>query len=83
MLDQSKHLIAQARKLVGLTPPLRKKGSVDRLAREELDALLETAYSTSGVRGLMIRTLLETGSRVGAFSQLRVEDRLMSTSAWS
>lgn len=72
--DQSKHLIAEARKSVGLTPPPRKKGSVDRLTREELDALLEAAYAASGVRGLMIRTLLETGSRVGAFCRLRVED---------
>jgi len=72
--DQSKHLIGEARRLVGLTPPRRKKGSVDRLTREELDALLAAAYAASGVRGLMLRTLLETGSRVGAFSQLQVED---------
>lgn len=72
--DQSKYLIAEARRVVGLTPPVRKKGSVDRLTMEEVNALLDSAYATSGVRGLMVRTLLETGSRVGAFSQLRVED---------
>ena len=31
-------------------------------------------YATSGIRGLLIRSLLETGSRVGAFCQLDVED---------
>ncbi len=72
--DQSKHLIAEARKAVGLAPPRRKRGSVERLTREELEALLAAAYGASGVRGLMIRTLLETGSRVGAFSRMRVED---------
>ena len=72
--DQSKHLIAEARRLVGLTPPQPKKGSVDRLTREELEALLCAAYATSGIRGLLIRSLLETGSRVGAFCQLCVED---------
>lgn len=72
--DQSKHLIGEASRLVGLTPPRRRKGSVDRLTREELDSLLAAAYAASGVRGLMLRTLLETGSRVGAFTQLRVED---------
>jgi len=72
--DQSKHLIAEARRVVGLTPPQRSKGSVERLTREEVGRLLDTAYATSGARGLMVRTLLETGSRVGAFSQLRVED---------
>ena len=72
--DQSKHLIAEARRRVGLTPPQRTKGSVDRLTREELDALLGAAYATSGIRGLLIRSLLETGSRVGAFCRLCVED---------
>ncbi len=72
--DQSKHLIAEARKAVGLAPPRRKRGSVERLTRDELEALLAAAYGASGVRGLMIRTLLETGSRVGAFSRMRVED---------
>ena len=41
--DQSKHLIAEARRRVGLTPPQRKKGSVDRLTREELEALRRAA----------------------------------------
>jgi len=72
--DQSKHLIAEARKAVGLAPPRRKRGSVERLTRDELEALLAEAYGASGVRGLLIRTLLETGSRVGAFSRMRVED---------
>ena len=72
--DQSKHLIAEARKAVGLAPPRRKRGSVERLTRDELEALLAEAYGASGVRGLLLRTLLETGSRVGAFSRMRVED---------
>ena len=41
--DQSKHLIAEARRRVGLTPPQRKKGSVDRLTSEELKALRRAA----------------------------------------
>ncbi len=62
--DQSKHLIEGARKAVGLTPPKRKRGSVARLTQDEFEAFLNTAYSKSGVHGLLIRTLLETGSRV-------------------
>ncbi len=38
--DQSKHLIAEARRRVGLTSSQPKKGSVERLTREELEALL-------------------------------------------
>ena len=41
--DQSKHLIAEARRRVRLTPPQRKKGSVERLTREELKALRRAA----------------------------------------
>ena len=72
--DQSKHLIAEARRRVGLTPPRRKKGAVDRLTSDELEALLDAAYEESGTRGLMVRTLVETGSRVGAFCRMRAED---------
>ncbi len=72
--DASKHLIREARKQVGLTPPKRKHGSVDRLTRDELERLLNVAYRESGVRGLMIRSLLETGSRVSAFCALEVQD---------
>lgn len=72
--DGSKHLIAEARKRVGLTPPKRKRGSVDRLTRTELERFLDVAYKESGVKGVMLRTLLETGSRVSAFCTLRAED---------
>lgn len=71
--EQSRYLISEARKETGLRPPKRRKGSVDRLNREELEALLEAAYRKSGKTGLMIRTLLETGSRVGAFCTLQAE----------
>ena len=35
----SKHLIVEARRRAGLTSPQRKKGSVDRLTREDLEAI--------------------------------------------
>ncbi len=72
--QQSKHLIEGARRVVGLTPPKHKRGSVDRLTQDEFQAFLNTAYSRSGVQGLMIRTLLETAGRVSAFCRMRVED---------
>ena len=72
--DQSKHLIAEARKQVGLTPPKRKRGSVDRLNRVEFERFLDVAYGESGTKGLMLRTLLETGSRVNAFCGLKAEE---------
>lgn len=73
--DQSKYLFAEARKRAGLSPPKRKKtGAVDRLTREELEVFLQAAYNHSGRRGLMMRTLFETGSRVGTFVEIGAED---------
>ena len=72
--DQSKHLVAEARRRVGLTPPKRGRGAVDRLTSDELEALPNEAYEQSGTRGLMVRTLVETGSRVGAFCRMRADD---------
>lgn len=66
--DQFKRLIAEARRGASLSPPERKKqGTPKRLTRSELEAFLEVAYERSGWRGLMMRTLFETGSRVGTF----------------
>ena len=73
--DQSTYLFAEARKRAGLSSPKRNKsGAVDRLTREELEAFLEAAYNCSGRRGLMMRTLFETGSRVGTFVGIGAED---------
>ncbi|WP_245846017.1 tyrosine-type recombinase/integrase [Longibacter salinarum] len=71
--DRSKHLIAEPRKEVSLTPSKRKKGSVDRLTGEEIDRLLTAAYEKSARQGLMLRTLLETGMRVSFFAKLTAE----------
>jgi integrase/recombinase XerD len=72
--QQSKHLIAEARKSAGLKAPKRSgKGSTDRLTAEEKEAFLEAAYEKSGRRGLMMRLLLETGTRCAAFTQIRAE----------
>ncbi len=73
--DQSKYLFAEARKRAGLPPPKRtKSGAVDRLTREELEAFLQAAYNRSGRRGLMMRTLFETGTRVSTFVGIEAED---------
>jgi integrase/recombinase XerD len=72
--DESKDLFKAARQRVGLQVSKQKKGSVDRLTKDEFESFLNTAYSRSGVQGLLIRTLLETGSRVSAFCRMHVED---------
>jgi integrase/recombinase XerD len=72
--DQSAHLIKKARRRVGLSPPDRSSsGSPERLSSEEQEAFLEAAYDRDGRTGPQMRVLLETGARVSAFVQVRVE----------
>ena len=73
--DQSAHLFKRARQLSSLSPPKRKRqGTAKRLTSDELEAFLQAAYDHSGRRGLMMRTLFETGSRVGTFVRIGAED---------
>lgn len=55
--------VAKARKIAGLARPRDRKTVIDRLAVEEERAFLDAAWSKSGKRGLMLRTLLETATR--------------------
>ncbi len=45
--DQSKDLFKAARQRVGLQVSKQKKGSVDRLTKDEFKAFLNTAYARS------------------------------------
>lgn len=73
--DQSAHLFRQARHLAGLTPPKRRRrGAVERLSSDELERFLKVAYEHSGRRGLMMRALFETGTRVGTFARIDAAD---------
>jgi len=71
---QSAYLIKQAREALGLQAPKSTTGSVERLNAEEIDAFLSAAYEHSARRAIMMRTLIDTGMRVGSFARLRVED---------
>jgi integrase/recombinase XerD len=73
--DQSAHLIKEARRELGLSPPDRSgNGSLERLSSKEQEAFLSAAYEHDGRTGLTMRVLLETGARVSAFVKIRVED---------
>lgn len=56
--DQSKAAFKAARRKVGLTPPKRRHGAVDRLTLEEELRFLDAAYARGGRTGLMMQTLL-------------------------
>ena len=52
----------------------RRNAAPARLTLEEQLRFIDAAYARSGQTGLMVQTLLETGTRVSEFVALRVED---------
>ena len=71
---QSKAVFKAARHKAGLAAPPDRRGTIDRLTLEEELRFIDQAYATGGRTGLMLQTLLETGTRVSELVQLRVED---------
>jgi integrase/recombinase XerD len=71
---QTKTVFRAARRKAGLKPPQARRGAPARLTLEEELRFIDQAYAQGGRRGLMMQTLLETGTRVSEFVALRVED---------
>jgi integrase/recombinase XerD len=71
---QSKAVFKAARHKAGLAAPPDRRGTIDRLTLEEELRFIDQAYAKGGRTGLMLQTLLETGTRVSELVQLRVED---------
>ena len=72
--DQTKYVVEQVRRRLGLTPPATRPRTVERLDRAEVERLIAAAYRDGSRRGLMIKTLFLTGARVSEFVHIRVED---------
>lgn len=71
---QTKTVFKAARVKAGLRAPKEKRGSPVRLTLEEELRFIDQAYAQSGQVGLMMQVLLETGTRVSEFINIRVED---------
>ena len=71
---QSKAVFKAARSNAGLRAPKERRAAPARLTLEEQLRFIDAAYARSGQTGLMVQTLLETGTRVSEFVALRVED---------
>jgi integrase/recombinase XerD len=71
---QTKAVFKAARQKAGLKAPKARKSSPARLSLEEELRFIDQAYARGGQLGLMMQTLLETGTRVSEFTALRVED---------
>ena len=71
---RTKAVFKAARHKAGLAAPKPRRGASARLSLEEELRFIDHAYARSGPVGLMMQTLLETGTRVSEFVALRVED---------
>jgi integrase/recombinase XerD len=62
------------RKALGVKRIKVRKRTIQRLSRDEEQRLIQKAYRDKGERGLLIKTLFQTGARVSEFVNVKVEE---------
>lgn len=72
--DQARYVSKEARKALGIERVKSRKRIIQRLSRDEEQRLIQQAYKERGERGLLIKTLFQTGARVSEFVNIKVED---------
>src|SRR2546427_168267 len=72
--DQTRYVAKEGRHALAVERPNARQRVVARLSREEEQRLITHAYRMKGERGLLIKTLFQTGARVSEFVNLTAED---------
>lgn len=72
--DQTKHVVEDVRRELGLSAPRERRRTVDRLDREEIERLIEAACRRASSYGLLVKTLFYTGAHVAELVNIRVMD---------
>jgi integrase/recombinase XerD len=72
--DQTHYVAKEVRRALAIERPKTRKRVVDRLSREEERQLIAHAYRVQGTRGLLIKTLLQTGARVSEFVNIKTNE---------
>jgi integrase/recombinase XerD len=72
--DQIHYVAKEVRRALAIERPKSRKRVVARLSREEERKLIAHAYRVQGTRGLLIKTLFQTGTRVSEFVNIKVEE---------
>lgn len=72
--DQTKYIVEQVRQQLHVQAPGRRRRTVQRLERSEVERLVNSAYQDRSQEGLLIKTLFLTGTRVSEFVHIGVED---------
>ncbi len=72
--DQTRYVAKEVRHALKLERLQIRTRVIERLSWEEERRLIETAYRLTGTRGLLIKTLFQTGARVSEFVSIQVKD---------
>ena len=72
--DQARYVAKEVRRSLSIERPKSRQQVIARLSQDEERRLIAHAYHMKGVRGLLIKTLLQTGARVSEFVNIKVEE---------
>jgi integrase len=72
--DQTRYVAKEVRRTLAIARPPTRQRVIARLSRTDEERLIAQAYRMPGVRGLLIKTLFQTGARVSEFVQVQVSD---------
>jgi integrase/recombinase XerD len=72
--DQTHYVAKEVRRALAIERPKTRKRVVARLSREEERQLIAHAYRVQGTRGLLIKTLFQTGARVSEFVNITADE---------
>jgi site-specific recombinase XerD len=72
--DQTRYVSKEVRRALVIERTKIRKRVIAQLAREEEERLIKHAYRMKGERGLLIKTLFQTGARVSEFVNIKAED---------
>lgn len=72
--DQTHYVAKEVRRALAIERPKTRKRVVARLSREEERKLIAHAYRMQGTRGLLTKTLLQTGARVSEFVNIKADE---------
>jgi len=72
--DQARYVAKEVRRALALARPQQRKRVVARLSHDEQRRLIAHAYRMQGTRGLLIKTLFQTGARVLEFVNITTNE---------
>ena len=72
--DQARYVSKEVRRALRIKRVKSRKRVVQRLSRDEEQRLIQQVYKQRGARGLLIKSVFQTGARVSEFVNIKVED---------